>query len=232
MFITSSFSLRSRLVNDKSFSRLFPCTNVFPFSVLMIFFSSLLLFWKRSTEHRQQTRHGRGNNNDCRIVKGRGRKSSVGKWEDKPLIRVETHKKFSSVCIHSEACHYVFVTLLSSPRSLRVRVWGLKMMNKFSPIVTMNTERKIFPPRGNIETWSFLFNFQLKRKSCVEEGKFSLKEKKLVLIEKVVERRRGKLFFTLWKANFVELQNGGKERSKRFQMKFSCCRSVNVCLQL
>lgn len=178
MFITSSFSLRSRLVNDKSFSRLFPCTNVFPFSVLMIFFSSLLLFWKRSTEHRQQTRHGRGNNNDCRIVKGRGRKSSVGKWEDKPLIRVETHKKFSSVCIHSEACHYVFVTLLSSPRSLRVRVWGLKMMNKFSPIVTMNTERKIFPPRGNIETWSFLFNFQLKRKSCVEEGKFSLKEKK------------------------------------------------------
>lgn len=52
------------------------------------------------------------NNNGCRIVKGR-RKSAVGKWEDKPLIRVETYKNFSSVCIYSKAYHYVFVTLLS-----------------------------------------------------------------------------------------------------------------------
>lgn len=178
----------------------------------MIFFSSLLLFWKRSTEHRQQTRHGRGNNNDCRIVKGRGRKSSVGKWEDKPLIRVETHKKFSSVCIHSEACHYVFVTLLSSPRSLRVRVWGLKMMNKFSPIVTMNTERKIFPPRGNIETWSFLFNFQLKRKSCVEEGKFSLKEKKTRFDWKSCRAKERKIVFYFVKSEFRGITKWGKRK--------------------
>lgn len=43
-------------------------TNIFPFSVLMIFFSAVL-------EHQQHTSHGRGNN-DCGIVKGR---RTVGK---------------------------------------------------------------------------------------------------------------------------------------------------------
>lgn len=153
------------------------------------------------------------NNNDCRIVKGR-RRSAVGKWEDKPLIRVETYKNFSSVCIHSKAYHYVFVTLLSfslarfaSHFNCEFEKWWIN----FPSIVPMNTERKIFPVKRVLTLKLFFFSFKK-----IFFPSVSKHWKKFVMIEKVLEfhrsgdRKKKKNFGFSWKTNFMELQNEEK----------------------
>lgn len=132
MFTTwKKFYALFRHVDDKSsvnFFRFLLGTQMFsPFSVLMIFF--FCYFESEALNIIRHTSHGRGNNSDCRTVR-EAEKWNVGKWEDKPLIRVETHKNFSSVCIHSNECHYVFVTLLPLPTLLR----GWERWIHFSPL--------------------------------------------------------------------------------------------------
>lgn len=61
------------------------------------------------------------------------------KWEDKPLIGVETHKNerenFSSVCIHNKHCHYVFITLIFVLKRERKNFFNV--MNKIFFIVPL-----------------------------------------------------------------------------------------------
>lgn len=100
---------------------------------------------------------------------------------------METHKNFSSVCIHSNECHYVFVTLLSSLRSCVSGV-GLRTMNKFSSIVPRMRSGK-FPASRVTLKLEFSFQFVLKRKSCENSSSSLIHRENVedfpVLIEKL-----------------------------------------------
>lgn len=110
---------------------------------------------------------------------------------------METHKNFSSVCIHSNECHYVFVTLLSLPTLSMLRGWDCWIN---FPHYAYEYSTKNLPTTSegyNIETLSFLFNLLWKK---LEKGNFpfdsfKLKENRFDWKSSRVSRREKKNYF-------------------------------------